>query len=72
MKSQYHGAYSKKQEEIAGSSVYLNKDNKEVICTQVEKEDGCPNCLFDDKVLLGPVLKFLRTEKKARAKWTVL
>lgn len=62
----YHAWYSDKQRKIAGVVIYLTKDGKEILCTEVTvgKENFSK---FDDKIYLGEVYKFVRIfEQKNR------
>ena len=61
-----HGYYSKKQTICAGSHIYLDKDGKEVIVTQVCAEkikDDEVTKYFNDNVYKGVVTKYVRRLK---------
>lgn len=60
MKLMYYAIHSKKQAKLAGEVEWQTLSGEIVIATSVEKTPGCPHALFDDKVNLGPVVKFVR------------
>ena len=61
-----HGYYSKKQMSCAGAHIYLDKDGKEVIVTQVCVEkinDDEVTKYFNDNVYKGIVTKYVSNLK---------
>jgi hypothetical protein len=58
--------FSAKQKQCAGSSIYRRPDGSEVEVTSVGSEKGCPETKWQDKVDLGEVMSWVRTEKSVR------
>lgn len=55
--------FSAKQKEWVGSSIYRRPDGSEVEITSVSSEEGCPETKWSDKVSVGEVVAWVRTEK---------
>jgi len=58
----YYGYYSATADRRHGSIIYLDSNGKEVRVTVVykSKERGDGDYHFDDKVCVGPVVRFVR------------
>jgi len=61
--------FSAKQKECAGSSIYRRPDGSEVEVTCVGSKDGCPETKWDDKINLGEVVDWVRSQKVVRRGW---
>jgi hypothetical protein len=61
-----YGFYSSKADGFFGHSIYLNKNNQEIKITYVTKDVlvGYLSYLWSDKVYVGEIFKFVRSEKK--------
>lgn len=55
-----YGVFSEKQSKLTGIFIYLIPDGTKVACTEVGSKRGAPGSVFDDKVDLGEVTKFVR------------
>ena len=58
--TQLYGVYSSKQETVCGSVEYATPGGGTVIVTEVDSIRGRPGSLWDDKVDVGPVTRFVR------------
>ena len=56
-----YAIYSEKQAAMAGTAEYTTPDGGTVIVTHVSDKPGCPTCLWDDKIDMGEVVKYVRT-----------
>ena len=61
--------FSAKQKQYAGSSIYRRPDGSEVEVTCVSSNEGCPETKWDDKVDLGEVVSWVRSEKIIHRRW---
>ncbi len=46
---------------LAVAHIYKTLDGKDVLVTSVVYDEDCKDCIYPDKILLGPVSEFVRS-----------
>jgi hypothetical protein len=63
-----YACFSEEGANLFGSSIYLTLDGKEIEVTGVYFDPECEGYCWDDKVLLGPVERWVRHGRKGTEK----
>lgn len=61
-----YACYSEKMSIVSGTVFYLRPDGSEVEVTSVEDNPSCENTYWDDKVLVGEVVKYVRKGRQGQ------